>query len=473
MINLVGSNGSQDLTGRYLVDMLPQSNLLSVEEHFVTSGQQVLPLVGVADLGPGDILGVAHAPLMCVPLDVLRHDSRARGHFSGPPAATLISVVMASPFAAAVATASPSPAVLECLTPEQPASFLRVWERLPSHLPVVALDLHGPDWTPLTIEQLGDVLCDFPDVFFKSKTDFGSCSLIRLEISFPEGSAPVASRPHRINPIVAEEVDATRNQYIAAGVIQHSISPYSNPLVVIPKKSGGVRITVNYKKFNLISSLSMDQVQDSLSKGGVFPYWTWFLRSIGLSCARIQLLLRRLALLRASMSGSSCPRAAVLRPGGSSGISTRLSRAWNRRRRTSAMWSSSAPARRLTSRRHVRSSIACASKTSSSPPRRLDWAPRMLIFWATPFRPRVGIRTRKSVSTDQNARTPGSKAGPCLDGRCGYYRKFLRDLFKRIRPDHLPPQKGSEFTPAIELSCTKYSPSLPLHQFWSSLPGTL
>ena len=28
-------------------------------------------------------------------------------------------------------------------------------------------------------------------------------------------------------------------------------------------------------------------------------------------------------------------------------------------------------------------------------PRRIDWAPRMLIFWATPFRPRVSVRTRK------------------------------------------------------------------------------
>ena len=61
-----------------------------------------------------------------------------------------------------------------------------------------------------------------------------------FEISVPEGSAPVTSRPHRIKPILAEEVDAALNQYLAAGLIQHSTSPYSSPLVVIPKKSGGV-----------------------------------------------------------------------------------------------------------------------------------------------------------------------------------------------------------------------------------------
>ena len=59
-------------------------------------------------------------------------------------------------------------------------------------------------------------------------------------------------------------------------MIQHSTSPYSSPLVVIPKKSGGIRITVDSKKLNKISSLRqlliprVDQVLDSLGKGRVF-----------------------------------------------------------------------------------------------------------------------------------------------------------------------------------------------------------
>ena len=104
--------------------------------------------------------------------------------------------------------------MLERLTPEQRASFLHVWERLPSHLRAVAFDLHGPGWTPLAIEQLGDVICDFADVFSRSKTDFASSSMMPFEISVPEGSAPVTSRPNRINPILVTEVDATFNQYL-------------------------------------------------------------------------------------------------------------------------------------------------------------------------------------------------------------------------------------------------------------------
>ena len=63
-VNLVRSNRPQALTGHFVVDMLPQSDLPSMEEHFVASGRPVLPLVRMADLELGDILGVTHAPLM-------------------------------------------------------------------------------------------------------------------------------------------------------------------------------------------------------------------------------------------------------------------------------------------------------------------------------------------------------------------------------------------------------------------------
>ena len=72
---------------------------------------------------------------------------------------------------------------------------------------------------------------------------------------------------------MAKEVDATLNQYLAAGLIQHSTFPYSSSLVVIPKKSRGVHITFNCKKVNQISCLSrlpilrVDQILDSLGKG--------------------------------------------------------------------------------------------------------------------------------------------------------------------------------------------------------------
>ena len=80
-----------------------------------------------------------------------------------------------------------------------------------------------------------------------------------------------------MNPLVAKQVDAMLDQYLAAGLIQHSNSPYSSPIVVIPKKSGGIRITVNYRKLNSISTLGqlpIPRVEEilyaKLNKGVIF-----------------------------------------------------------------------------------------------------------------------------------------------------------------------------------------------------------
>ena len=96
-----------------LIDMITQLDLPLVEEHFVASERQVLPLVQLADLEPQGIVGVAHVPLMSILLDVFQHDHRAP---NPPHGLSGVSVVTASPLAAPV---SPSPALLERLSPEQ------------------------------------------------------------------------------------------------------------------------------------------------------------------------------------------------------------------------------------------------------------------------------------------------------------------------------------------------------------------
>ena len=202
-VNVVRSDGSPAPIGRYLVDMLPQPGILSMQEYFVASGWQVLSLTCVADREPGDLVGVAHPPLLSVPLAALQHDTHAAESRPGQFADCQVSAVTSSPDTgdAASAVMPPPPVLLKQLNPDHRSSFLRVLTRLPPHLREIAFDLHDPGWTPPAIEQLGDVLCEYPDVFSTSNADFGSCSPMPFEISVPEGSAPVVSRPHRINPI--------------------------------------------------------------------------------------------------------------------------------------------------------------------------------------------------------------------------------------------------------------------------------
>ena len=90
-------------------------------------------------------------------------------------------------------------------------------------------------------------------MFSKSSTDFGSCSLLPFEISVPPNSPSVTSRSYRINRPTAKKVDAVLDKFLAAGLIQHSTSPWTSPVVVILKKFGTIHITVNYEKLDKLS----------------------------------------------------------------------------------------------------------------------------------------------------------------------------------------------------------------------------
>ena len=122
-------------------------------------------------------------------------------------------------------------------------------------------------------------MIDFTDVFSTSPTDFGSCSLLPFEISNPPDSPPVTSRPYRVNPLMTKQMDMVLDEYLATGLIQHSTSPRcTSPVVIIPKKSGGIRLTINYKKLN-ISILGqlpiprVDEVLDKLGSGRIFSHF--------------------------------------------------------------------------------------------------------------------------------------------------------------------------------------------------------
>lgn len=93
------------------------------------------------------------------------------------------------------------------------------------------------------------------------------------------------SRPYRISHLLAQQADAVLDQYLAAGLIQYSTSPYASPLVAISKKDGNVRIPVDYETLNAISLMGqipvarVDNVLDFMGKGRIFSCSSLCLRS--------------------------------------------------------------------------------------------------------------------------------------------------------------------------------------------------
>lgn len=120
---------------------------------------------------------------------------------------------------------------------------------------------------------------DYQDVFSKSPTDLGSCPLLPFKISVPPDSAPVRSKLYRMHPLVAKKVNIILDKYLAAGLIQHSTSPYYSPIVVVPNKSGELRIAINYQRLNKVSSMSQlpvpraEEILTKLNKGNIFSLY--------------------------------------------------------------------------------------------------------------------------------------------------------------------------------------------------------
>ena len=108
-----------------------------------------------------------------------------------------------------------------------------------SPLPIRRIDfaLDAAGWGPTALDALPTTLTTFADVFSSSKLYYGECYLRPFEIKVPPGTQPIQSRPYRLNPVLSKQADASLDSSLAADLIQHSTSPWSSPLVCVPKKS--------------------------------------------------------------------------------------------------------------------------------------------------------------------------------------------------------------------------------------------
>ena len=118
--------------------------------------------------------------------------------------------------------------------------------------------------------------------FYLVQTKLQRVLLKAFEIKVPPGTHPIQPRPYRLNPVLSKQVDAILDSYLAAGFIQHFTSPWSSPLVCVPKKSDGIRITVNYQKLNKVTEIPQiaipraDEVLDTLGGGSFFSVFDLF-----------------------------------------------------------------------------------------------------------------------------------------------------------------------------------------------------
>ncbi len=138
------------------------------------------------------------------------------------------------------------------MQPEDPAVAQgTVSEEVPAHL----VDLFRRSTDGLALEQQRSVcqlLSEFSDVFSKGPQDLGHTDLVQHHIHTGDAT-PIRQAPRRLPLAKREEAEQAIQDMEMRGVIEHSASPWSSPIVLVRKKSGELRFCVDYRRLNAIT----------------------------------------------------------------------------------------------------------------------------------------------------------------------------------------------------------------------------
>ena len=112
------------------------------------------------------------------------------------------------------------------------------------------LDLSGLDkWNKGTAKKAKDLLKEFHDIFSLETLELGETKVAEHEIRLTD-EAPFKERFRRIPPPLVDEVRAHLKEMLDAGVIEPSNSPWSNAVVLVRKKDGGLRFCIDFRRLN-------------------------------------------------------------------------------------------------------------------------------------------------------------------------------------------------------------------------------
>ena len=164
----------------------------------------------------------------------------------------------------------------------------------------------------LTLEQRSEVetlIKQNPDVLSSLP---GSTDQIQHDIKLLT-SEPIRSKCYPIPFQKSDAMEAEIQEMVDLGMIELSISPYSSPVVLVPKNDRSVRFCIDFRKLNKVTEFdaepmpNMKEVINKMSRYKFLPKWTW-VRVIGKSVCRKDLnLWQHLRHLEACSNLRLCP----------------------------------------------------------------------------------------------------------------------------------------------------------------------
>ncbi len=119
--------------------------------------------------------------------------------------------------------------------------------------------------------ELQHLVGQFPDVFSSTP---GQTQILQHEIRTPPGTI-VRQRPYRVPEARRQAIEEEIQQMMKLGVIEPSTSPWSSPIVLVPKPDGTLRFCNDFRRLNEISEFDgypMPRVDELLDRLGRARY---------------------------------------------------------------------------------------------------------------------------------------------------------------------------------------------------------
>lgn len=129
--------------------------------------------------------------------------------------------------------------------------------------------------TPKQKEQFDQLLEKHKDIFIKHPNDFGRTDVTTHPIDTKD-EKPIKQHAYKTDFKKQEVIQKEINKMLEAGVIRRSTSPWTSPVVLIPKPDGSIRFCIDYRKLNKITRKDnqplprIDDLLDSFQKSKWF-----------------------------------------------------------------------------------------------------------------------------------------------------------------------------------------------------------
>lgn len=109
-----------------------------------------------------------------------------------------------------------------------------------------------PDLTSAQTKELKQLLFKNADLFSQKLSNPASSAFRPHRIDTGD-HPPVKLPPYRVSPKEQEVIDREVSKLLSAGAIQPANSPWSAPVVIVPKKDGSPRFCIDYRHLNKIT----------------------------------------------------------------------------------------------------------------------------------------------------------------------------------------------------------------------------